>query len=100
KGGGRTNPGKPEQSGEPRCRSYVDRNAVTQKTADECQQPKLARRDPALACIAVKAFAMPACHEVSRTRGSGGLDQKLSIRAYSLKPMMLDNDWLARKKAE
>jgi len=43
---------------------------------------------------------MPAGHEVPRTRGSCGFDQKLSIRANRLKPVMLDNDWLTRKKAE
>ena len=43
---------------------------------------------------------MPARHEMPRARNSGGLDQKLSIRANRLKPVMLDNDGLAREKAE
>jgi hypothetical protein len=96
----RHNSPKLEQSAEPRGGSNIGRNALTQETADERQRPKLARSNPALAGIATEAFAMPAGHEVPRTRGSCGFDQKLSVRANRLKPVMLDNDGLAREKAD
>ncbi len=96
----RNNSRKLEQPAEPRRRSNVDRNPLTQETAHERQQPKLARSNPSLAGIAPKAFAMPVCHKVSRTWRRSRLDQKLAVRANRLKPVMLNNDWLAAKKAE
>jgi hypothetical protein len=53
-----------------------------------------------LTSIAAQAFPVPSRHEVARARSAGGLDEKLAVRANRLKPVMLDDHGLARKKRE
>ena len=85
---------------EPFGRGDVCGDACAKKTANEGEEPKLARGEPALGRIAAEAFGVTPSHEVARAWGVSRLDKKLAVGANGLKTMVLDDSGFARKKTE
>ena len=84
---------------EPFGRGDVCGDACAKKTANEGEEPKLARGEPALGRIAAEAFGVTPSHEVARAWGASRLDKKLAVGANGLKTMVLDDDRLAREQS-
>src|SRR4029077_8499912 len=91
---------KRKHSSEPSRSSDVAANTPAKKPPHKSQQPQFTRCEPALAGIAPETLAVPPSHKMSWARRSGGSKEKLAVRTYRLKTVMLDDHGPPRNKAE